>query len=84
MGIFQSYCDYMSENHKDTLHIESIQQLKNKNPDLVNAFEHILKDANIITDTDEWNGNLPIKADEAAENYAEQRELKSLSYLGIG
>ena len=35
---FQSYCDYMNENHKDTLHIESIQQLKNKNPDLVNAF----------------------------------------------
>ncbi len=28
----------MNENHKDTLHIESIQQLKNKNPDLVNAF----------------------------------------------
>lgn len=24
----QPYYDYMNENHKDTLHIESIQQLK--------------------------------------------------------
>lgn len=35
---FQPYYDYMYENHKDTLHIESIQQLKNKNPNLANTF----------------------------------------------
>ena len=35
---FQPYYDYMSENHKDTLHIESLQQLTRREPDLVNAF----------------------------------------------
>lgn len=28
----------MNENHKDTLHIESLQQLTRRKPDLVNAF----------------------------------------------
>lgn len=28
----------MSENSKDTLHIESLQQLKKREPDLINAF----------------------------------------------
>lgn len=36
--IFQPYYDYMSENHKDTLHIESLRQLKNREPNLVKAF----------------------------------------------
>ncbi|WP_302258963.1 hypothetical protein [uncultured Bacteroides sp.] len=35
---FQPYYDYMSENSKDTLHIESLQQLKKREPDLINAF----------------------------------------------
>lgn len=35
---FQPYYDYMNENHKDTLHIECLQQLKNREPNLVNAF----------------------------------------------
>lgn len=35
---FQPYYDYMNENHKDTLHIESLQQLKNREPNIVNAF----------------------------------------------
>ena len=35
---FQPYYDYMIDNHKDTLHIESLQQLKKREPDLVNAF----------------------------------------------
>lgn len=35
---FQPYYDYMNENHKDTLHIESLQQLTRRKPDLVNAF----------------------------------------------
>ena len=33
--IFQPYYDYMNENHKDTLHIESLRQLKNREPNLV-------------------------------------------------
>ena len=36
--IFQPYYDYMNENHKDTLHIESLRQLKNREPNLVKAF----------------------------------------------
>ena len=35
--IFQPYYDYMNENHKDTLHIESLRQLKNREPNLVKA-----------------------------------------------
>lgn len=35
---FQPYYDYMIDNHKDTLHIESLQQLTRRKPDLVNAF----------------------------------------------
>ena len=36
--ICQPYYDYMNENHKDTLHIESLRQLKNREPNLVKAF----------------------------------------------
>ncbi|WP_278724875.1 hypothetical protein [Bacteroides finegoldii] len=36
--IFQPYYDYMNENHKDTLHIESLRQLKNREPNWVKAF----------------------------------------------
>lgn len=35
---FQSYYNYMVENHKDTLHIESIQQLKKENSNLAKVF----------------------------------------------
>ena len=35
---FQPYYNYMAENHKDTLHIESVQQLKKENPNLAKVF----------------------------------------------